>query len=96
MIRILNRGFSSERKNSDEITLGHGGHEQKPLAVEEQKLIITMLREFKHHIQNIDNQVTIPLNEAISYTDPVTSQTSELGASNISTTDTCATTTAGH
>ena len=52
--------------------------EQEPLTVEEQELIIAMLREYKYHIQIIDNQVTIPLNEAISYTNPVTGQTSEL------------------
>lgn len=52
--------------------------EQEPLTVEEQELIVAMLREFKFNIQIIDNQVTIPLNEAISYTDPVTGQTSEL------------------
>jgi len=52
--------------------------EQEPLTIEEQELIIAMLREFKLNIQIIDNQVTIPLNETISYTDPVTGQTSEL------------------
>ncbi|MGE7113296.1 S-layer homology domain-containing protein [Lysinibacillus sp. NPDC047702] len=52
--------------------------EQEPLTIEEQELIIAMLREFKLNIQIIDNQVTIPLNETIPYTDPVTGQTSEL------------------